>query len=207
VRHLTTIKDKKCLKTFILLHRQLCNLTYEHINKMNIFLHLLQFMLLIHTHASPRKYASNLESLIETLQKNGITTNNISHNFHYHNIEKLPPLAYIPSDLKNFHNQLTHSWDIYAANKENPTVYPPTNVNPSCNSFTYKVFHWSPLQWTRILDSSLISTDFQMIHLKSPSHTHVTIMQTNASQNIITISHASLQETFLFMSKLPIIFL
>jgi len=159
-------------------------------------------MLLIHTHASPRKYASNLESLIETLQKNGITTNNISHNFHYHNIEKLPPLAYIPSDLKNFHNQLTHSWDIYAANKENPTVYPPTNVNPSCNSFTYKVFHWSPLQWTRILDSSLISTDFQMIHLKSPSHTHVTIMQTNASQNIITISHASLQETFLFMSKL-----
>ena len=123
------MKDKKCFKAFILLHRQSCNLTYEHINKMNISLYLLQFfLLLIHTHASPRKYASNLASLIETLQKKGITIYNISQNFHYHNIEKLPPLAYIPSDLKNFHNQLTHSWDIYAANKENPTVYPPTNV-------------------------------------------------------------------------------
>ena len=156
----------------------------------------------INTNGSPRNYASNLASLVKTLHKEDITTYNISQNFHYRNIEKLPPLAYIPSDLKSFHNQLTHSWNIYANNKKNPTVYPPTNVNPSCNSFTYKVFHWSPLQWTRILDSSPISTDFQMIHLISPSYANVTIMQTNAPQKLITTPQASFQETFLFMSKL-----
>jgi len=70
---------------------------------MNIFSHLSQvFLLLIHTHASLQRYASNLESLIATLQKNGIATYNISTNLHYHNIEKLPPLPHIPSDLKNF---------------------------------------------------------------------------------------------------------
>jgi len=73
-------------------------------------------------HASPRNYASNLALLIETLHKKDITTYNISQNFRYQNIEKLPPLAYIPSDLKNFHNQLTHSWNNYANNKENPTA-------------------------------------------------------------------------------------
>ena len=141
MRHLTTIKDNTELKPFILLHRQICNLTYEHTNKMNIFLYMINFFLMFaHTNGSPRNYASNLASLIKTLHKKDITTYNISQNFRYRNIEKLPPLAYIPSDLKNFHNQLTHSWNTYANNKRNLTVYPPTNVNPSCNSFTHRVF-------------------------------------------------------------------
>ena len=178
------------------------NLVYEHSNRMNIFSHLLQFcLLLIHTHASLRKYASNLESLIATLQKNGIAIYNISNNLHYHNIEKLSPLPDIPSDLKNFHNQLTHSWNIYTANKKNPTIYPPINVNPSCNSFTYKAFHWSPLQWTLIEDNFFPNTDFQMIHLKSSPHTQVTIAQANSPMNTVTMSQNSLQEAFLFMSR------
>jgi len=178
------------------------NLIYGHSNKMNIFSNLLHFfLLLIHTHASPRTYASNLESLITTLQKNGIAIY-ISNNLHYHNIEKLSPLPYIPSDLKNFHNQLTHSWNIYTANKKNPTIYPPINVNPSCNSFTYRVFHWSPLQWTLIEDNFFPDTDFQMIHLKSSPHTQVTIAQANSPMNTVTMSQDSLQEAFLFMSRI-----
>jgi len=168
---------------------------------MNIFTHLIHFMLIIHTHASQRKYASNLSSLIKTLRKTGLTTYNISENLHYYYIEKLLPLAYIPSDLQNFHHQLTHSWAIYSTNQANPTAYPPTNVNPSCNSFTYNVFHWSPLQWTLIADNSFSTTDFQMLQLKSPPQTQVTIAQTNSPRNTITMSHDSLQETFLFMSK------
>ena len=159
-------------------------------------------MLLIPTNGSSRKYASNLASLIETLHKKDIATYNISQTFHYHNIEKLPSLTYIPSDLKNFHNQLTHSWNIYANNKENPIAYPPTNVNPSCNSFTHTVFYWSPSQWTSIEDNFLPDTDFQMIHLVSLSYTQVTIAQTNLPMNTFTISQDSLQETFLFMSKI-----
>jgi len=178
------------------------NLTYGHSNKMNTFSNLLQFFLLLsHTHASPRTYASNLESLITTLQQNGIATYNISNNLHYQNIEKLSPLPYIPSDLKNFHNQLTHSWNIYTANKKNPTIYPPINVDPSCNSFTYRVFHWSPLQWTLIEDNFFPNTDFQMIHLKSPPHLQITIAQANSPMNTVSVSQNLFKETFLFMTR------
>jgi len=169
---------------------------------MNISTHLLHFMLILHTYASQRKYASNLSSLIETLRKTGLTAHNISKNLHYNHIEKLPPLAYIPSDLQNFHHQLTHSWVTYSINKANPTAYPPTDVNPSCNSFTYNTFHWSPLQWTSITDSSFSNIDFQMLQLQLPSQTQVTIAQTNSLRNTITMSHDSLHEAFLFMSKI-----
>ena len=169
---------------------------------MHISTHLVHFMLILHTSASQRKYASDLPSLIKTLSKTGLTAHNISEKLHYNHIEKLPPLAYIPSDLRNFHHQLTHSWFPYSRNKANPTAYPPTNVNPSCNSFTYNTFHWSPLQWTSITDSSFPNIDFQMLHFKLPSQTPVTIARADSPRNTITIPHDSLHETFLFMSKI-----
>jgi len=162
---------------------------------------LIVFLLLSHTHATQRTYASNLESLITTLQQEGFTTYNISNNLNYQHIEKLTPLPHIPSDLKNFHKQLTHSWQIYTENKNNTTIYPPINVNPSCNSFTYRVFHWSPRQWTFIDDDFYPNTDFQMINLKSPSHHQINITQTNSAKHTVSIPQNSSQETFLFMSK------
>ena len=133
---------------------------------MNISTHLVHFMLIIHTYASQRKYASDISSLIKTLSKTGLTAHNISENLHYYYIEKLPPLAYIPSDLQNFHHQMTHSWATYSTNQANPTAYPTTNVNPSSNSFTYNTFHWSPLQWTLIADSSF-SNRFPNVTIKT----------------------------------------
>ena len=97
---------------------------------------------------------------------------------------------------------MTHSWATYSTNQANPTAYPTTNVNPSSNSFTYNTFHWSPLQWTLIADSSFSNIDFQMLQLKRPSQTQVSIAQTNSPRNTITMPHDSLQETFLFMSKI-----
>ena len=41
-----------------------------------------------------------------------------------------------------------------------------------------------------------------MIHLESLSHTQVTIAQANLPMNTVTISQDSLQETFLFMSRI-----
>ena len=203
MRHLTTTKNKQDFKTFILLHRQIYNLTHKYTNKMNIFLNIVKLCLLIkNIKASPRTYASNLASLSETLHKKDTTTYNISQNFRYTSIEKLPPLAYIPSDLKSFHNQFTHSWNTYANNKNNLTMYPSANVNPTCNSFTHRVFYWSPLQWTTIEDNSLPEADFQMIHLTALSYTRVIIAQTNLPMITFTLFQDSLQETFLFMSKI-----
>jgi len=164
--------------------------------------HLLYFTLILHTHANQRKYASNLSSLLSTLSKTGLIAQNISENLHYNHAQKLPPLAYIPSDLQSFHHQLTHSWTTYSINKANPTAYLPTNVNPFCNNYRYKTLHWSPLQWTSITDNLFPNIDFQMVYLKPPSRTPVMITHTNSPRGTITMSPDSLQETFPFMSKI-----
>jgi len=170
---------------------------------MNISTHFIHLALLLHLCTSQRQYASNLFSLIDTLKKTGYSIQNISANLHYSRIEKLPPLAYIPSDVLNFHRQVTTSWSHYQSTKANIISYPPTNVNPMCNSFTYQPFYWSPSQWTSITNQyPLNNTDFQMIHLKMPSETHITISRTDSSKNALTIPRRSLQETFLFTSKI-----
>jgi len=152
---------------------------------------------------SQRKYAKNLFSLTETLKTTGHVFKHIPNKLRYMEIEHIPPLAYIPSDLYSFHKNLHNSWTVYHANKANLLTYPPMNVNPTCNSFIYQTLHWSPLQWTTINNNfSFLNLDFQMIHLKMPPQNHIKLQSVNHLTNIVTISKRTSAETFLFMSKI-----
>jgi len=150
-----------------------------------------------------RKYAKNLFSLTETLKTTGHVFQHISNKLRYMEIEHIPPLAYIPSDLHSFHKNLHNSWTIYHANKASPITYPPTNVNPTCNNFIYQTLHWSPLQWTSINNNfPSLDLDFHMIHLKMPPQNHIKLQSVNHLTNTVTISKRTSAETFLFMSKI-----
>jgi len=152
---------------------------------------------------SQRKYAKNLLSLTETLNTTGHVFQHIPNKLRYSEIEHIPPLAYIPSDLFSFHKNLHNSWTVYHANKANPVTYQPTNVNPTCNSFIYQILQWSPLHMTTINNKfSFLDLDFQMIHLKMPPQNHIRLQSANHSTNKVIISKRTSAETFLFMSKI-----